>query len=68
MGGFISEIVVGSIAGFITVKVVPVFTRLVKRNSQLYNRTIIGMIIVFNLFILEKVTLDNICQDIKYKQ
>ena len=33
MGGFFSEIVVGSIAGFITVKVVPVFTRLVKRNG-----------------------------------
>ena len=33
MGGFISEIVVGSIAGFITVKVVPVFARLVKRNG-----------------------------------
>ena len=33
MGGFFSEIVVGSIAGFITVKVVPFFARLVKRNG-----------------------------------
>ena len=34
MGGFLSEIVVGAIAGFITVKVVPVFAKLFKRNKS----------------------------------
>ena len=33
LGGFLSEIIVGGIVGFITVKVVPVFARLFKRNS-----------------------------------
>lgn len=33
LGGFLSEIIVGGIVGFITVKVVPIFARLFKRNS-----------------------------------
>ena len=34
MGSFLSEILVGAIAGFITVKVVPVFTKLLKKSNS----------------------------------
>lgn len=33
LGGFLCDIIIGGIVGFITVKVVPVFSKLVKRNS-----------------------------------
>ena len=33
MGGFLSEIIIGTIVGFITVKVVPIFSKLFKKSN-----------------------------------
>jgi len=34
MGGFLSEIIIGGIVGFITVKIVPIFSKLFKKNNS----------------------------------
>ena len=34
MGGFLSEIIIGTIVGFITVKVVPIFSKLFKKSNS----------------------------------
>jgi uncharacterized protein len=34
MGGFLSEVIIGGIIGYITVKVVPIFSKLFKKNNS----------------------------------
>ena len=34
MGGFLSEIIIGMIVGFISAKIVPVFSKLFKRSNS----------------------------------